>query len=156
MLHIISTNIFELLKLSVPSIFAIILFLLASRKNSSETHNSQLKVRAEELYIPFYKFCVTHSLGYKELGDLSRKYQDELIEFLLNNIHLMDTRCQSMFIQAYHSYYNSFKPDEFNYDVVATMNLDFSDFMDTMQTDYTHICRKLKLPKPISLFLPYH
>ena len=63
MLTAISNNIFELLKLSIPSIFAIILFLLSSKRVSAETRKSKFQERINKLYVPFYQFCITHHLG---------------------------------------------------------------------------------------------
>lgn len=161
--ELIITNIIpqalEILKLSIPSIFTVIVFILGTKVDISKSRHNQLKTQFEELYIPFRKYWIIYNLEITPLSKLTREQQDEIMEFLLDHVYLMETRCQELFVRVYQIYLTHPDPvkhsDHYTVDTYNEMIADFDDFACAMQDEYSHICSRLKYPRPPKRSLPY-
>lgn len=153
-----ASAILRFLEISIPSIFAVILFILATRKESSVKEKDILQLRLDSFYVPFYQLYMRCLLNFQAIGDLSLENQGNLLDLLINNIHLLGTVSQGL-VQKYYLVYLDLLEAEngnpmFSFDYTRdVLDKVFRELTATIQGDYVEICRKLKLPMPASMLV---
>lgn len=149
----------QILLTVIPSVFAIYLFKLSSNKDIQNNFDKILNERMRNLYIPLYQRYMRGTLPRTMINldthnPVNAEKWTELFNFLIDNIHFMGSESQK-------------DMHRFNYQMVelmlaiakTTLDLDeklivefdivYKELMSNLFKEYTDICNKLGLPKPV-------
>lgn len=143
-------------EITVPSIFAVALFILAGKKEAGIKERDALQQRLDSFYIPFYQLYMRGLLGVSPLGNRSFEVSGKFLDLFMNNIHLMGSQSQALVQRYYVAYLNKLEADHGNpmfsiSDTQKELDDTFNELTRLIQSEYIQICHKLKLPKPLAL-----
>lgn len=154
----------ELVKIVTPSIFAIFLIFINEhinkRAKSNEYANNSLKQRISELYFPFFKTIYVASgingISVIEFDPISLSAMNEI---LINNIYLSHTTTQykilSYYLLSCQLISLRLKGDFDTSEICRKLQEHFDSMYKDLLREYTDICYKLELPKPVDIFSYY-
>lgn len=146
----------RIFEITVPSIFAVILFILAGKREAAIKERDVLQRRLDNFYIPFYQLYIRGLLGVNPLGKRSFEISGKFLDLFMNNIHLMGSPSQALVQKYYLAYLNKLEADHGNSsfsisDSQKELDDVFNELTILIQSDYIQICHKLKLPTPLIL-----
>lgn len=133
---------------------ALTMFVLGLRQHIFFTQLDAWRERVKNLYAPFYQKCIL-SLELKHTpSKLSFKASSNLLDLLSNNIMYMGIESQKEFQRFYNAFILFYLPenDEINEKYKRQYNVCFKDLGKALLSEYTYLCKKLKLEPPIELF----
>lgn len=147
----------EVLKISLPTISAIVLFILANKHETTIKKRETLEKRLQDFYIPFYQMCLRGRLDINRLSQMDFETRSLFLDLFVGNIHLMGCDSQQLVKQYYSAYLDFLEADDDNPlypKSVAEERLDtaFNKLRSSISSEYIDICRSLKLPVPANIF----
>lgn len=114
------------------------------------------KIRREQLdnfYIPFYRMYCQGFMSINKLSTFSVETRCEFLDLFTNNIHLMESKSQSMFSAYYRAFLDMLEVDAKNPDYSEIECKDrLDEIFDLMSSvilnEYKRILKKCHLPVP--------
>ena len=134
----------------------LIIFFLAFGKDRYMKTLTTLHIRLERLYFPFYqKFTMGHFNDEHRLSSSPFETRSCFLELFSKNIQYMGTKSQALFSEFYIEFFNMLEADDNNSDFpvdITSKNFDkaFIALSNSLLSEYMCICKRLKLPKPLS------
>lgn len=136
---------------------AIIVFVLGVNQNTRNRKNEVYKERIEHLYKPFYHKCLTGIYHLRPVSDMSFEIANLFLDLFSQNIHYMGTASQKLFTEFYLAYLDKYISEEDITIEQSALNKEnfsysFIRISKSLLSEYTNLCKKLKLEPPIKLF----
>lgn len=157
LIELILEFLLELFKIILPFLSGIIIFYLTSSKEDKINKNSVLKERLNNLYIPFYQLFCRYLLFKLPPNSLSNKSLLEFLKLFSENVHLMGSFSQYHYPDFYEALLNMYEVNDGSKDYSAELvktkfNDAFKEMSQALFKEYSDICSKLKLQKPVIKF----
>lgn len=144
-------NLIKILNIITAPIVSIILFYMASVKDSINKENRNFSLRNEKLYIPFYKMYYLFLCTDAPFSEQDTETRNNFLILLTDNVHLMSTKAQVLYFDFYNTYHQFYKNDgtrKTEYFIESEINITFNLLSSQLFKEYKDICKKLGLPKP--------
>ena len=147
----------EIISVIIQSITTIVIFFLAFGKDRYMQSRTVLQSRLENLYCPFYqKFLVGSFHKNNTLSTASIEVRTTFLDLLSKNIQYMNAKSQTLYFAFYIEFLNLLEAYDNNPDFPFAENAKAFDYAfislsKSLLSEYAHICRQLKLPKPLCL-----
>lgn len=141
----------------IQSITTIVIFFLAFRKDRYFKNTDTLHKRLDKLYFPFYqKFMVGNFSNEHKLSSCALETRAVFLDLFSQNLHYMGSKSQLIYIEFYTAFLHLLEAYDGNKDfpldkISNSFDKAFTDISKSLLSEYNHICRQLKLPKPIKL-----
>ena len=136
---------------------AIIVFALGVNQNTRKNKYEVYKERIEHIYKPFYQKCLTGMFHLRSVSEMSFENASLFLDLFSQNIHYMGTNSQSLFTEFYLAYLDRYASEEDISVEQTALNKEnfcysFIRISKSLLSEYTDLCKKLKLEPPIKLF----
>ena len=111
------------------------------------------KEQLEKFYIPFYQKYCAGFLSVNKLSEMGFETRAEYLDLFTQNIHLMESKSQSLYQDFYLAFLNMLEADNDHPDFPleqCCQNLDsvFNDIANAILQEYKDILKKCHLPVP--------
>lgn len=153
----------QLLIVTIPSIFAILLVYLTNRINTKtkldDIHRNSLERRIDKLYSPFFKEIYIAIKFKCAPFEYPKETLTNICRILIDNISFAESLTQSKILSFYARYNDLINGLEIKHTLPDFESHDFMvDFMtmyDSIYKEYTDICDKLSLSEPVNCLEEY-
>ena len=137
----------------ISAVTALLVQWSTGRTNAKIKADLILEKRIETLYAPFYIRCLREQITNNNDTLFDLKNELKLFEFLSENVVYMSNKTQHAYKELYSCFLKCyFNKSEIPEPLIAKYHSELTTFSRSMQSDYTKLCKLLKLEPPLQLF----
>lgn len=151
------TNMFDhiiaILQILVPFVSAVLLYYLATIKETKVSKHKVYRERLDHYYIPFYQmYCRGFLSEEYPMGERPFDNRKTFLDLFSNNLQYMDATSQSLYSRYYQAFLNLMEAEHENPLMLPAAKQEMNSVFDAIAKatfkEYKRLLRRLKLPVP--------